>query len=121
MSGECRLRNERRRPRPSSIFVLLIAVAAAALASETDNLTYRYIPLEDSAPKLNAVLNTFLEKIAAETNEALKAKYGDPARGSDTEVELRFVRTYLRSILQRLDERLIQLLGRLNRRCCVLP
>ncbi len=87
--------------------VLLIAAPGAARASETDNLTWRFVPLEDSAPKLNGMLNAYLNVIARKANEDLKARFGDAARASDVDVELAFVDTYRDLVLRKVEDRLI--------------
>ena len=82
----------------------LAAVLAVALqvfgspgsisAAETDNWTYRFVALEDSAPKLNGVVNAYLEGLVEQANARLRSKRSDPPLASDTEVELTFVQTY---------------------------
>ncbi|HKC26109.1 MAG TPA: hypothetical protein VKF32_15290, partial [Thermoanaerobaculia bacterium] len=89
------------------IALILVGSVPSARASETDNLTYRFLPLEDSAPKLNALFDAFLVKVLAETNEKLAARFGDPRRATDTEVELAFIKTYRARSLRRFGDRLL--------------
>jgi hypothetical protein len=89
---------------------LAALLLGTAFAAETDNLTYRFLPLEDSAPKLNAMLNTTLQRIAEQTNARLEGAPGGPSRVSDTEVELDFVEEYRRTVLGRFGDRLLPVL-----------
>jgi hypothetical protein len=99
----------------------LAAVLAVALqmfgssrsisAAETDNWTYRFVTLEDSAPKLNGVVNATLQGLVEQANARLRANRPDPALASDTEVELTFVQTYRDVILRRFDDRVLPILG----------
>jgi hypothetical protein len=54
--------------------------------AETDNLTYRYVPLEESPPKLNRAVNELLGEVLRKTNEKLGARAAD--RASDAEAQL---------------------------------
>src|SRR5438552_15510340 len=78
---------------------LALFVPAAGFASETDNLTYRFLRLEDSAAKLNGVINATLDTIAKRANERLAARGAGANSASDTEVELIFDRTYTEVVL----------------------
>jgi hypothetical protein len=51
--------------------------------AETDNLTYRYVPLEESAPKLNRAVNELLDEVLRKPKEKLGARGAD--RASDAE------------------------------------
>ncbi len=95
----------------------LAAVLAVALqvfgspgsisAAETDNWTYRFVSLEDSAPKLNGVVNATLQGLVEQANARLRSKRTDPALASDTEVELIFVQTYRDVVLRRFGDRVL--------------
>ncbi len=87
--------------------VLTLFLGREARGAETDNWTYRFVPLEDSAAKLNAMVNALLEGIAARVNERLARRPEGPAAASDTEVELDFAREYDRSVLRRFGDRLL--------------
>src|SRR5436190_1263853 len=101
------------------IALLVVASVPFARASETDNLTYRFLPLEDSAPKLNALFDAFLAKVMAETNETLATRLGDPRRASDTEVELAFMKNYRARSLRRFGDRLLTMFeGCIERNDC---
>jgi hypothetical protein len=101
------------------IALLLVTGVPFARASETDNLTYRFLPLEDSAPKLNGLLDAFLERIAEETNAKLLATHHDARRATDTEVELTFVTTYRARSLRRFGDRLLTMFeGCIERNDC---
>jgi hypothetical protein len=91
--------------------VLGIATSGVGSGSETDNLTYRFLRLEDSGPKLNGVFNSYLDVILRKTNEKLTANGADPRRASDTEVELTFVRTYVDEVVKRFGDRLLPVFG----------
>jgi len=90
--------------------VLVAQIAAAAgdlFAAETDNWTYRFLRLEDSAAKLNGVLNDYLQRLAEETNGRLRGMGNDPLSIDDTQVELTFVLTYRDMVLHRFGERVL--------------
>ena len=89
---------------------LALFASATGFASETDNLTYRFLRLEDSAAKLNGVLNATLEAIAKKANERLAEKEADANRVSDTEVEMIFDRTYTQVVLRKFGDRLLPIL-----------
>lgn len=97
----------RRKPRAMAAITAVLAMASAGFAAETDNLTYRFVRLEDSAPKLNSVVNRFLARIAEQVNENLTKRNGDPSRASDTEIELAFATTYRAVVLRRFRDRLL--------------
>ncbi|HET7453624.1 MAG TPA: hypothetical protein VFL12_12830, partial [Thermoanaerobaculia bacterium] len=91
--------------------VLLAAVlAGAATGAETDNLTYRFVPLAESAPALNRVVNATLDRIVKSANARLR-NAGDPRRADDRDVEFAFVEAYRDAVLRRFDERLLPLFG----------
>src|SRR5262249_36336761 len=85
---------------------LWILRAGAALGSETDNLTYRYLPLEDSASKFNRMANETLDLVLQQTNEKLRPR-GEPLGIGDTEVELTFAKTYVETVIRRFGDRLL--------------
>jgi hypothetical protein len=95
---------------PALAALLLGSLPPAGFAAETDNLTYRFLPLEDSAPKVNAMLNATLRRIAEQTNARLEGAPGGPSRVSDTEVELDFVEEYRHAVLGRFGDRLLPIL-----------
>src|SRR5207247_4585845 len=90
--------------------VLWIVVSGGGFGAETDNLTYRFLRLEESAPKLNTIVNAYLDVILQKTNERLSAS-GDAARASDTEVELTFVKTYVDQVVKQFGDRLLPIFG----------
>ena len=91
--------------------VLGIAVSGCGFGAETDNLTYRFLRLEESAPKLNGIVNSYLDDILKKSNEKLAANGADPRRASDTEVELTFVQTYIDVVVRRFGDRLLPVFG----------
>ncbi|HET9796042.1 MAG TPA: hypothetical protein VFS34_16450 [Thermoanaerobaculia bacterium] len=93
---------------PAALLVALLPGIAAA--AETDNLTYRYVPLEESAGKLNGIVNAALARIAARANARLAAG-GDPLRDDDVTVELAFVQEYRAEVLRKFDDRLLPSFG----------
>jgi hypothetical protein len=92
------------------VLFLGVLLAKIATAAETDNLTYRYVPLEESAAKLDRMVNATLEKVAARANARLRAR-PDPRSATDAEVELAFVDAYRDAVLRRFDDRLLPVFG----------
>jgi len=90
----------------AGLILALLLTASRAFASETDNLTYRFVALEDSAPKVNAKLNELLEQIREDANATLKAR-SSPRLATDTEVELAFMKAYRARILKKFHSRLV--------------
>jgi hypothetical protein len=86
---------------------LLLPVAHPAAASETDQLTYRFLSLEDSAPKLNAVFDGFLARVTDEANVQLRSREGGARAADDLDAELAFLRTYRKLALARFGDRLL--------------
>ena len=86
---------------------ITILSASVAFGAETDNLTYRFLPLEDSAPKVNAVVNDKLETVVERANDELRREGRDPSAASDIEAELAFFRAYRRLALRRFSDRLL--------------
>src|SRR5262249_10632810 len=98
------------RPRLAGLAAALwLAGSGLGGGSETDNLTYRYVPLEDSAPKLNRAVNELLDEVLRKTNEKIAAHGAD--RASDAEAELRFAQTYSETVLKKLGDRLLPVIG----------
>lgn len=90
---------------------MALGVASAAVAAETDNVTFRYVPLEDSAAKLNAQVNSTLEAVAGRANADLQKSAVGPVRATDLEAELAFVRAYREIVLRRFLDRLLPVVG----------
>jgi hypothetical protein len=87
---------------------LWIASARAAAGAETDNLTYRYVPLEESSVKLNRMIDESLSLVLRKTNEKLRARgKGNPLAVGDTEAELLFAKTYVEVFIRRFGDRLL--------------
>ena len=106
-----------RRRRWTALASALAAVAAAigadagpAAAAETDNLTYRFVSLKDSAPAVNAALNRTLAEIADRVNRRLEAS-GGASIADDTEVERLFDLAYREAVLHRFGDRLLPVFG----------
>lgn len=94
----------------AAVLALPLAQPSGARGAETDNLTFRFVPLEDSAPKLNREINRVLGEIAGTVNRDLAAS-GGTARASDTDVEWTFARVYRRTVLAKFGDRLLPLFG----------
>ena len=88
-------------------FLLAASIAAAVSAAETDNLTYRYVPLAESAPALNRIVNATLDGIARRANTDLRGSAGGARAASDEDAELAFVERYRDAVLRRFDDRLL--------------
>ena len=74
-------------------------------------MTFRYVPLEDSAPKLNAAVNTTLASAVERANGELRKSPGGPAAASDTGAELAFFKAYREIVLRRFLDRLLPVVG----------
>ena len=90
---------------------MALALASRAFAAETDNVTFRYVPLEDSATKLNAQINSTLDAVARRANADLQKSAAGPARATDVEAELAFFRAYREVVLRRFADRLLPVVG----------
>ncbi|HEV8268249.1 MAG TPA: hypothetical protein VGR00_08455 [Thermoanaerobaculia bacterium] len=90
----------------AALLLALLGAAPRALASETDNLTFRFVVLEDSAPKVNAKLNELLEQIRKDANATLRES-SSPRLATDTEAELAFMKAYRARILKKFHSRLV--------------
>jgi hypothetical protein len=87
--------------------ILWILLAKRGWGSETDNVTYRFVQLEDSAAKLDRIFNAYLTSIMESTNATITRSASDPKSISDTAVEVAFVKTYVKVILPDPDHRLV--------------
>lgn len=89
------------------VVILWTLLAKQGWCSETDNVTYRFVQLEDSAAKLDSIFNGYLTSIMEATNAALNKSTSDANSISDTAVEVAFVKTYMKAILPDADRRLV--------------
>ena len=111
-SSRKRTRAPEKRRRAAAGALLLVALAGGlASAAETDNLSYRWVPLEESAPKLGRMVDATLDEITARANARLRAGGRDPRAATDTEAELAWVGAYRDVVLRRFDDRLLPVLG----------
>jgi len=110
--GKCRFGVRRRVAAAvaASIAAAVIPAGRHAGAAETDNLTYRFLSLKDSAPAVNAALNRTLGEIADRVNRSLEAS-GGTAITDDTEVERLFLLAYRDSVLHKFGDRLLPVFG----------
>jgi len=97
-------RREGRVARAAAVLALLLS--GTAIAAETDNVTYRYVPLEESSAKLNTIVNRSLSAITARANSRLAAA-GDPRRVGDVDAELAWIAEYREEVLRKFDDRLL--------------